>query len=360
MNCGSALTPRGSSTARIVRLRSSILRIIPTTSLSIKPAYIASLRKVVTSTPVSYRRKLVTMASASLAGSPSSKSLLICGPGVLGSYLAKLWLDDFGAGTVTGQTNTTNNHAVLSALGMKTRLKTEAGAEKFPFVCYSAPPSGSEDYVGDVKAALNHWDGTGSFVFTSSAGVYAVEDGSACDESAPLVALGTSPRTDTILRAEQAVLDAGGCVVRLVGLYHRTRGAHTFFLKQGEVARDGGYTVNLIHYEDAASLTGAILRGQGSQEGCAGYRSEVFLGCDNMPITFEEMMKQIESSGQLSGSTKFTGASGPSKGKNMNNNATRKQLQWEPKFSGGVGKFFADGGKDWYFEEKAAPTGAPH
>ncbi len=300
------------------------------------------------------------MASASLAGSPSSKSLLICGPGVLGSYLGKLWLDDFGAGTVTGQTNTTNNHATLSALGINTRLKSEAGPEKFPFVVYAAPPSGSEDYLGDIKAALNLWDGTGSFVFTSSAGVYAVEDGSACDETAPLAPLGASPRTDTLLNAEQAVFDAGGCVVRLVGLYHRTRGAHTFFLKQEEVARDGGYIVNLIHYEDAASLTGAILRGQGSENG-AGYRSKVFLGCDNMPITFEDMMKAIEASGQLSGSTKFTGAPGPVKGKRMNNNATRKQLQWQPKYSGGIGEFFANGGNDWYFVEgKGAPTGAPH
>ncbi|KAL4528635.1 hypothetical protein Ndes2437B_g03182 [Nannochloris sp. 'desiccata'] len=360
MNRGSTLTPQGSSTARIVRLCSSVSRITSTTSLRFHPAYTALLRKAITYKPVSHRHQTIAMASTSLTGSPSSKSLLICGPGVLGSYLAKLWLDDFGAGTVTGQTNTTNNHPTLSALGVKPRLKTEAGAEKFPFVCYSATPSGSEDYVSDVKAALNHWDGTGSFVFTSSAGVYAVEDGSACDETAPLVALGASPRTDTILQAEQAVLDAGGCVVRLVGLYHRMRGAHTFFLKQGEVARDGGYTVNLIHYEDAARLTGAILRGQGSEEGSAGYRNKVFLGCDNMPITFEDMMKQIEASGQLSGSTKFTGAAGPSKGKKMNNNATRKQLQWEPTFSGGIGKFFADGGKDWYFEEKAAPTGAPH
>ena len=36
------------------------------------------------------------------------------------------------------------------------------------------------------------------------------------------------------------------------------RGAHTFFLRQGQVARWGGYTVNLIHYEDAASLCVAV------------------------------------------------------------------------------------------------------
>ena len=39
------------------------------------------------------------------------------------------------------------------------------------------------------------------------------------------------------------------------------RGAHTFFLKAGEVQRWGGYTVNLIHYEDAASLSATVRPG---------------------------------------------------------------------------------------------------
>lgn len=34
--------------------------------------------------------------------------LLIVGPGVLGSYLAKLWIDH--GGKVTGRTNTTSHH----------------------------------------------------------------------------------------------------------------------------------------------------------------------------------------------------------------------------------------------------------
>ena len=61
-----------------------------------------------------------------------------------------------------------------------------------------------------------------------------------------------------LLLGEKAALEAGGCVVRLVGLYHSVRGAHTFFLRAGEVARWGGYIINLIHYEDAASLCVAV------------------------------------------------------------------------------------------------------
>ena len=45
----------------------------------------------------------------------------------------------------------------------------------------------------------------------------------ACDESAPVAKLGDNERTDRLLAAEQAVLEAGGCVVRLVGLYHAQR-----------------------------------------------------------------------------------------------------------------------------------------
>jgi hypothetical protein len=41
----------------------------------------------------------------------ASLQLLIVGPGVLGSNLGKQWIEKFGAGTVVGQTNTTNNHA---------------------------------------------------------------------------------------------------------------------------------------------------------------------------------------------------------------------------------------------------------
>lgn len=55
----------------------------------------------------------VPSASASAAGSvaPSSRDLLVVGPGVLGSVLGKLWLDSFPGAKVVGLTNTTNNHA---------------------------------------------------------------------------------------------------------------------------------------------------------------------------------------------------------------------------------------------------------
>ena len=40
----------------------------------------------------------------------SSEDLLVIGPGVLGSYLGKLWLERHPSATLVGQTNTDTNH----------------------------------------------------------------------------------------------------------------------------------------------------------------------------------------------------------------------------------------------------------
>lgn len=52
------------------------------------------------------------------------------------------------------------------------------------------------DHCLQIKGALARWDGTGCFVFTSSAAVLPVEDGSACSEDTPLAKLGDNERTD--------------------------------------------------------------------------------------------------------------------------------------------------------------------
>lgn len=38
-------------------------------------------------------------------------------------------------------------------------------------------------------------------------------------QDSPIVPVGRSPRTDVLLKAENAVLEVGGCVLRLAGLY---------------------------------------------------------------------------------------------------------------------------------------------
>jgi hypothetical protein len=114
-----------------------------------------------------------------------------------------------------------------------------------------------QKHVVQIRAAAEHWDGSGAMVFTGVAGVYKASKGP-CTEDDELHGPGTDERIDRLLNAENAALEVGCNVVRLVGLYHRTRGAHTFFLRQGNVARNGANVVNLIHYEDAACLCRAV------------------------------------------------------------------------------------------------------
>ena len=260
---------------------------------------------------------------------------------------------------VVAQTNTPTRHAALASLGLTPRTGADAGTQRFPRVAFAAPPSGSPDYVGAIQAALALWDSSAPgacFVFTGSAGVVGVDDGSSADETSPTVPRGGSPRTDTLLAAEDAVLGAGGCVLRLAGLYHASRGAHSFFLKApGGVVpgRAGSYTVNLLHYEDAARLAFAVLSGEGNPPDGA-WRSRTFLGCDGAPLTFDEMVAAavgcpatcpggVAPPGPIS----FAGSpDGPSKGKRMTNPATRAALGgWAPKYAS-FQAFTAGGGKD--------------
>lgn len=50
-----------------------------------------------------------------------------------------------------------------------------------------------------VKAALQLWDGQGTFLYTGSAGIYAIEDGSEVTEQFPTAELGKDERTDRCL-----------------------------------------------------------------------------------------------------------------------------------------------------------------
>eukprot|EP00891_Asterochloris_glomerata_P002053 jgi/Astpho2/2053/Aster-00549 len=286
-------------------------------------------------------------------------SLLVVGPGVLGSYAGILWQQQHPGARVIGQTNSQSNHdrqaEQLLRMGIQPRLKQDAGPEKFPYVLFSAPPSGSDDYPGEVAKAVDLWDGSGGFVFTSSAGLYTVEDGSHCNEDSPTAKIGSSDRTDRLLKAEQAVLQAGGNVVRFVGLYHADRGAHTFFIRQGKVARWGGYTVNLIHYEDAASLSIAALKAAAK-----GSRGQMYVGADGSPVTFQDMIDAALASGRFKGSVEFTGAEGNSKGKLMSNKRTQEKLDWAPKYHS-FEEFMAAGGKDSYSaSDLYSCMGAPH
>jgi len=265
------------------------------------------------------------------------------------------------------QTATAERHAALRARGFEPRTARPGGGgaaaaaagpaaagPRFPNVLFSAPPSGAAragfaDYPAAVEEAAGQWDGTGTLLFTGSASVYAGDGAAPVSElSATKPGGDEDEKTDRLLRAEEAVLARGGCVVRLVGLYHSQRGAHTFFLKKQEVPRWGGYTINLLHYEDAAELCFRIL--QGGRTG-APFREEIFLGCDGTPITLEDMMAATLASGAYGGGRcSLTGAPGGGQplGKlNVDCSWTRQQTGWAPgRGRGSYAEFMANGARD--------------
>lgn len=66
-----------------------------------------------------------------------------------------------------------------------------------------------------------------------------------------------------MISAEEAILQRGGSVIRLAGLYSDFRGAHTYWFKQAKegktIETNSNGFVNLIHYEDAARAVLATL-----------------------------------------------------------------------------------------------------
>ncbi|XP_074557869.1 uncharacterized protein LOC141813786 isoform X2 [Curcuma longa] len=221
-------------------------------------------------------------------GAIGKNDLLIVGPGVLGHIVAEKWRQGHPDCQILGQTMTTDHHDELIKSGIIPSLKGSKPYCKFPYVIFCAPPYPTTDYPGDVRLASSNWSGEGSFLFTSSTAVYDCSDNGFCNEDSPLVPVGKSPRTDVLLRAEKETLDAGGCV-------------------------------------DAASLSVAIMKKK--------LRSQVFLGCDNHPLSRQEIMDYVNQSGRFSKKFQgFTASDGPL-GKRMNNSKTRAALGWEPKFT---------------------------
>ena len=154
------------------------------------------------------------------AGQPT---LVVVGAGVLGRLAAQEWRELHPGCEVLGVTRTKpdeEREAAMRAEGITHRYRSDIEAsvrcgQRFPYVLFSASPSGNDDYAAAVASALEYWDAKagGRFVFTSSAGVLAEQDGGVVTETSPV---GSGPRSERLLAAEAAVLGAGGCAVRLI------------------------------------------------------------------------------------------------------------------------------------------------
>ncbi|CAL0324801.1 unnamed protein product [Lupinus luteus] len=272
-------------------------------------------------------RDSLTPTEESLSSSPPSigdSDLLVVGPGVLGRLVAHKWQQEIPGCQVFGQTMTTDHHSELIQLSINPSLKWVESTHKFPNVIFCAPPSRTPDYADNIRLAASSWNGEGCILFTSSSAPYDCSDNGPCDEDTPVVPIGRVPRIDVLLKAENVILEFGGCVLRLAGLYKADRGAHNYYLEKGIVDSRPDHILNLIHYEDAASLSVAILKKK--------FRRQIFLGCDNHPLSRQEMMDLVNKSGKFSKKfDKFTGTN-DHLGKRLNNTKTRREVGWEPKY----------------------------
>ena len=79
-------------------------------------------------------------------------------------------------------------------------------------------------------------------------------------------------------------------------------------------------------------------------------RGEIYLGCDNNPVSFQKLMDATLLSGECTGHCKFTGEPLAFKGKTAANGETRRVLQWEPKHES-FEAFMSQGAKDSFCAE---------
>jgi len=139
-----------------------------------------------------------------------------------------------------------------------------------------------------------------------------------------------NPRIARLLKAEQACLDAGGCCLRLAGLYNSERGAHNYWITSGkaEIESRGDCVINCLHYDDAASACAAALRA--GPEIC---RGRVFLVSDGHPMTRQEICQSALQARAYRGrkAPKFVGTE-DALGKVYDGTMTNQLLDWSPKY----------------------------
>ncbi len=227
---------------------------------------------------------------------------LILGCGYLGRRLAELLLEQ---GTpVLAVTHSPESAAALRQAGMDARaldISDRAALAALPrpaaiVHCAASGKGGGPDayrrvYLDACQAVTSLFPGV-PFLYTSSSSVYPQIDGSIIDEASPA----EPPRENgRILRAaEQTVLEAGGVVCRLAGIYGPGRSVllRQFLLGQSviDIRTDppptpDGRWINQIHRDDAARAIVHLLR--------AFTPGEVYNVTDTTPLTQRQVYSEL-------------------------------------------------------------------
>ena len=229
---------------------------------------------------------------------------LIFGGGYLGLRVARRWRD--AGDTVHVVTRSAERAKQLANDGLRplvadvTRPKTLTNLPPAQTVLFAvgydrtASASILEVYAGGVKnvlAALSR--DAGSFIYTSTIGVYGSAGGGWVDECTP-----TDPRREggrASLAAEQELashpMGKQSAILRLAGLYGPGRIPHLAKLRAGEpIAAPSEGWLNLIHIDDAAS---AVMAAESWLTQNPGEGPHLFCVSGNEPVVRANFYRQV-------------------------------------------------------------------
>lgn len=288
------------------------------------------------------------------------------GAGTMGSLIAQQMVAQLGDPSVSGkiviaETNSAARHGELLDYGALPKLRSERcedderGARNV-IVCL--PPGvvngRTGSYPEELTDACTLWAGPkagGKLVLVSSTAVYGNSYGNTITEEFRVDT--RSARSTRMLGAEEQVLERGGTVLRLAGLYTETRGPHSFWLKksqqegeEGEIEGAADGKLNMLHYEDAASAACAIFD--------KGKHKTIYLASDGNPISRAAICEAALASGLFPEAKmpKFKMEIGPEQ-KICDDRWTRKTLDWSPKHKS-FDRFMRKIGGATYTEEEEA------
>lgn len=284
--------------------------------------------------------------------------LWIVGCGTLGKLAAKQYKLVNPAASIIGETHTDKSHTELSAMQVFPRKREDRDDDTDYLVARNVlvciPPSSSfnnEAYEQELYGAYRMWAGPdyGNFVFTSSTAVYGDSYGNTVNEEFRLDT--RSLRAARMISAEEAILERDGSVIRLAGLYLDKRGPHTMWLNKGTVKGDPDGTINMLHYEDAASVCLKALESP--------LRNEIYLASDDYPVSRREICEAALVSGLFPDASMpvFEEEAGPVT-KKTDCKVTREKLNWTPKYPSFQSFMYSLGGKEYVMKEKKVDDGS--
>ncbi len=256
--------------------------------------------------------------------------LLVAGNGFVGQTAARQFRSAGWEVITVSRSGEGDVHADLSKDVSVKALRTSVDAPSHILFCASA--GGGVDayravYLEGARNLVRHFPNV-PIIFTSSISVYPQSNGEVVTEEST-----TEVQRETgklLLESESVILNAGGIVLRLAGLYGIGRAylLRRLLVGEAELEDDGGRVLNYTHHEDAAGA--ALFLCEKSQW----MRGEVYNVCDSHPLTQKELYLALVK--------KFDLAFPPSVPRNLNSkrgwsskavsNKKLRALGWQPKY----------------------------